>query len=238
MTFFTSVLKDPELILFCTPAQWRVQDLIRTDLRSTCPILTTLSAGNQTMKKASHTRNIPASSTRTSSNCAKRSKCAARKALHKYSSNIEVTAIFPVALTVRKTLMRRLYYNDICRIKLCRNPHNPGPTLIARNVAKAMAHQGPPGETILQKSALLQVKKKQIANENLSSQLLYSHISNFFFLQEELNSSDCGWALLVTETDPHVLSCLLWTWLDKLRVSCVQQDDIMPVLPFCLWVGW
>lgn len=175
MTFFSSVLKDPELILFYTPAQWCVQDLIRPTLRSTCPNLSTLSAGNQTMKKASHTRNIPASCTRTSSNCAKRSKGAARKALHKYSSNIEVTAISSLSLTVRKTLMERLYYSDLYCIKLCRNPHDPGPALIARNVARAMAHQGPPGETILQKSALLQVEKKEEANENLPKQQLYLH---------------------------------------------------------------
>ncbi|KAG8012589.1 Outer dense fiber protein 3-B [Nibea albiflora] len=59
-----------------------------------------------------------------------------------------------------------------------------------------MSDQGPPEETILQRSALL---------------------------QEELNSSDCGWALLVTESDPHVLSCLLWTWLDKLRDPCSES---------------
>lgn len=52
--------------------------------------------------------------------------------------------------------------------------------------------------------------------------------------QEELNSSDCGWALMVTESDPHVLSCLLWTWLEKLRVSTIKQEVKISVMSFCL----
>ncbi|KAM3870600.1 protein tyrosine phosphatase domain-containing protein 1 [Diretmus argenteus] len=79
------------------------------------------------------------------------------------------------------------------------NKHNPGPTSVARAVAKALGDQNPPGETILQRSALL---------------------------QEELNSSDCGWALLVTESDPHVLSFLLWTWLEKLKEPVLSVEDI------------
>lgn len=43
-------------------------------------------------------------------------------------------------------------------------------------------------------------------------------------IQEELNGNECGWAALATETDPGVLSCLLWTWLEKLRVSLVPAD--------------
>ncbi|XP_019935068.2 protein tyrosine phosphatase domain-containing protein 1 [Paralichthys olivaceus] len=114
--------------------------------------------------------NIPLSSMKTSNNCTKR-LCTAHKTLPKYSSNIE----------------------------LCRNPHNPGPTSVARAIAQALADQGAAGETILQRSALL---------------------------QEELNSSDCGWALLVTESDPQVLSCLLWTWLEKLREPVLSAEDV------------
>ncbi|XP_037538767.1 protein tyrosine phosphatase domain-containing protein 1 [Nematolebias whitei] len=84
-------------------------------------------------------------------------------------------------------------------LELHRNPHNCGPTSMARLVAKALAEQGSPGETFLQRSALL---------------------------QEELNSSDCGWSLLVTESDPHVLSCLLWTWLEKLKDPVLSSDDV------------
>ncbi len=64
--------------------------------------------------------------------------------------------------------------SHLCHIKLCRNPHNPGPTSVARAVAKAMAEQGPPGETILQRSALLQVKN---AGANL---LLHQNVSLSF----------------------------------------------------------
>ncbi|XP_039988013.1 protein tyrosine phosphatase domain-containing protein 1 isoform X2 [Xiphias gladius] len=171
-----SKITDQELSPYCTPRlgnerHWCVQDLIRPDLRPVSPVLATLSPGHQTSKKESHTLNIPISSMKTSNNCAKSLKCKAKKALPKYSSNIE----------------------------LCRNPHTPGPTSLARAFAKAMAEQGPPGETILQRSALL---------------------------QEELNSSDYGWALLVTESDPHVLSCLLWTWLEKLREPLLSPEDV------------
>ncbi|XP_034445082.1 protein tyrosine phosphatase domain-containing protein 1 [Hippoglossus hippoglossus] len=114
--------------------------------------------------------NIPMSSMKTSNNCTKR-LCTAKITFPKYSSNIEQ----------------------------CRNPHNPGPTSVARAVAQALAGHGTPGETILQRSALL---------------------------QEELNSSDCGWALLVTESDPHVLSCLLWTWLERLREPVLSTEDV------------
>ncbi|XP_062246225.1 protein tyrosine phosphatase domain-containing protein 1 isoform X1 [Platichthys flesus] len=121
--------------------------------------------------------NIPMSSMKTSNNCTKR-LCIAKITFPKYSSNIE----------------------------LCRNPQDPGPTSVARGVAQALAGQGTPGETILQRSALLQVKQDKTL--------------------EELNSSDCGWALLVTESDPHVLSCLLWTWLERLREPVLSAEDV------------
>ncbi|XP_040893326.1 protein tyrosine phosphatase domain-containing protein 1 [Toxotes jaculatrix] len=171
-----TVNEDLELSPYLTPAlgnekHWCVQDLIHTDLRPISPVLASISHGHQTLKKESHKLNIPISSMKTSKSCSKQLNCTAKKALPKYSSNIE----------------------------LCRNPHNPGPTSVARAVAKAMADQCPPGETILQRSALL---------------------------QEELNSSECGWALLVTESDPHVLSCLLWTWLEKLRDPVLSAEDV------------
>ncbi|XP_054475758.1 protein tyrosine phosphatase domain-containing protein 1 [Anoplopoma fimbria] len=171
-----SKITDLKLSPHCTPAlgnerQWCVQNWIRPDLRPGSPMLATLSPGHQTTKGASYGLNIPKSSMTTNNNCAQRSRCNAKKALPKYSSNTE----------------------------LCRNPHYPGPTSVARAVAKAMADHGLPEANILQRSALL---------------------------QEELNSSDCGWALLVTESDPQVLSCLLWTWLDKLREPVLSAEDV------------
>lgn len=89
-----------------------------------------------------------------------------------------------------------------------------------------MADHGLRGETILQRSDLLQVKNSNTRNSNTRTfhiLILTSEATNLMLStslkQEELNSSDCGWALLVTESDPQVLSCLLWTWLEKLRVS-------------------
>nr|XP_023671787.1 protein tyrosine phosphatase domain-containing protein 1-like isoform X1 [Paramormyrops kingsleyae] len=66
-------------------------------------------------------------------------------------------------------------------------------------VAMAMAEQDPPGDATLRKSAAL---------------------------QKELNGNECGWAALATEMDPGVLSCLLWTWLEKLREPVLDGKDV------------
>ena len=105
--------------------------------------------------------NIPISSIKTSNNCAKSLKYTAKKALPKYSSNIEVTMIPVVTKKADdKENVNALKHSCFCPMKLCRNPYNPGLTSLACAVAKAMADQGPPGETKLQRSALLQVKNK------------------------------------------------------------------------------
>ncbi|KAL1257087.1 hypothetical protein QQF64_012632 [Cirrhinus molitorella] len=70
---------------------------------------------------------------------------------------------------------------------------------LSRAVAQAMAQQRPPLDTVLKKAA---------------------------DLQDELNLSECGWATLVMEADPDVLSTLLWIWLDKLKDPVLNKDDI------------
>ncbi|XP_069018469.1 protein tyrosine phosphatase domain-containing protein 1 [Embiotoca jacksoni] len=166
-------ITDLELSPFCTTALGNEKHWYVQDLIRVDlrRVSLDLSPSHQANIKESQALNVRVSSMRTSSSCVMRAKCTAKKALTKYCSNIE----------------------------LHRNPTNPGPTSMARPVAKAMAEQRPLGETILQRSALL---------------------------QEELNSSDCGWALLVTESDPHVLCCLLWTWLEKLREPVLSAEDI------------
>ncbi|KAJ4937919.1 hypothetical protein JOQ06_002548 [Pogonophryne albipinna] len=169
-----AVNQDLELSPYCNSEagnerQVCVKDLTQPDLRPACPILASIKQGLQPTKMESQALNMPVSSMTSSNDCALRSKCSARKALPKYSSNIE----------------------------LSRNLHNPGPASVA--VAKALADHCPPEENILQRSALL---------------------------QEELNSSDCGWALLLTESDPQVLSCLLWTWLERLKEPVLSAEDV------------
>ncbi|XP_013867777.1 protein tyrosine phosphatase domain-containing protein 1 [Austrofundulus limnaeus] len=170
-----AVNEDQEVSSYCAAAlgnekHWCVHDLVRADLRPVSPVLSTVLLAHLTNKKEYHTFKTPVSDIRTSS-CIKRTKGFDKKELPKYSSSLE----------------------------LHRNPHNSGSTSMARLVAKALAERGPPGETSLQRSALL---------------------------QEELNSSDCGWSLLVTESDPQVLSCLLWTWLEKLKEPVLSSDDV------------
>ncbi|CAL8263082.1 unnamed protein product [Merluccius merluccius] len=139
------------------------------------PSLSSSSAERQSNQKEKQTtsRVIPTLVSKTNNCNVPRSRCTGKNtpALPTFSSNVE----------------------------LRRNHQKPGLTSAARLVAKAMANQDPPGETALQRSALL---------------------------QEELNSSECGWTLLVTETDPHVLSCLLWSWLEKLKEPVLSPGDI------------
>ncbi|XP_051513224.1 protein tyrosine phosphatase domain-containing protein 1-like isoform X1 [Myxocyprinus asiaticus] len=71
--------------------------------------------------------------------------------------------------------------------------------LISTAVAQAMAQQRSPADTVLARAAVL---------------------------QDELNLSECGWATLVMEADPVVLTTLLWTWLDKLKDPILHKDDI------------
>ncbi|KPP68143.1 protein tyrosine phosphatase domain-containing protein 1-like, partial [Scleropages formosus] len=77
---------------------------------------------------------------------------------------------------------------------------------VSQAVARAMAEQDPPGEDTLQRAAALQ--------------FLCSPV------QEELNGNECGWATLAMESNPGVLSCLLWTWLEKLREPVLSAADV------------
>ncbi|XP_077049844.1 protein tyrosine phosphatase domain-containing protein 1 isoform X1 [Siphateles boraxobius] len=84
-------------------------------------------------------------------------------------------------------------------LELRREDHTLDQSSLSRAVAKAMAQQRPPMDTVLKRAASL---------------------------QDELNLSECGWVTLVMETDPDVLSTLLWTWLDRLKEPVLNKDDI------------
>ncbi|KTF92867.1 hypothetical protein cypCar_00032469 [Cyprinus carpio] len=64
-------------------------------------------------------------------------------------------------------------------------------------------------------------KKTKCTTKKPQAYLKYS--SN---IEDELNLSECGWATLVMETDPDVLSTLLWIWLEKLKDPVLNKDDI------------
>nr|XP_046164738.1 protein tyrosine phosphatase domain-containing protein 1 isoform X3 [Oncorhynchus gorbuscha] len=174
-----TVKQDLELGSYCTvldrsKRDWSGLEQIRPDVRPMSPVLPTPTAGICSSPEDSQRLNLPAGSGATNSNCSSKSlKCTAKRApaFHKFNSYIEV----------------------------CKNQRKSGQASVARAVAKEMADLNPPGETVLQRTALL---------------------------QEELNSSECAWALLVTESDPHVLSCLLWTWLEKLKEPVLSADDV------------
>ncbi|XP_036441461.1 protein tyrosine phosphatase domain-containing protein 1 [Colossoma macropomum] len=84
-------------------------------------------------------------------------------------------------------------------IELCKNHESGKVSLASRMVAEAMAQQDPPGDKILQKAAQL---------------------------QDELNVNAYGWAMLAMETDPKVLSTLMWTWFEKLKDPILSADDV------------
>ncbi|XP_046889483.1 protein tyrosine phosphatase domain-containing protein 1 [Hypomesus transpacificus] len=152
---------------------WYGLDQIKPDLKPVSPDPATPSVGHCDNTEHAPKLHPTAGSGPNNNDHAKKSKCAAKKAmaLPKFSSNIE----------------------------LRRTQHKSGQASVARAVAKAMADQNTPGEMVLQRAALI---------------------------QEELNSSECGWALLVTESDPQVLSCLLWAWLEKLKDPVLSAENI------------
>ncbi|XP_041746897.1 protein tyrosine phosphatase domain-containing protein 1 [Coregonus clupeaformis] len=174
-----TVKQDLELGSYCTvlarsKRDWSGLEQIRPDLRPMRPVQPTPTAGLCSSPEDSQRLNLPAGSGATNSNCSLKSlKCTAKRApaFHKFNSYIE----------------------------LRKNQRKSGQASVARAVATEMADLNSPGETVLQRTALL---------------------------QEELNSSECAWALLVTESDPHILSSLLWTWLEKLKEPVLSADDV------------
>ncbi|KAA0715171.1 Protein tyrosine phosphatase domain-containing protein 1 [Triplophysa tibetana] len=83
-------------------------------------------------------------------------------------------------------------------IELQRDCHTTEQSSLSKSVAQAMAQQRPLSDTVLKRAEVL---------------------------QDELNSNECGWALLVLEENPNVLSTLLWSWLDKLKEPILNKDD-------------
>ncbi|KAK7891469.1 hypothetical protein WMY93_023432 [Mugilogobius chulae] len=95
--------------------------------------------------------------------------------------------------------------SDISKITLCQDMElSPYVTAVVREETTCChGRTGPPGESILQRSSLL---------------------------QEELNSSECGWALLVTESDPHAqrhtVLCLLHC-VGTVSSVCPHKEDAL-----------
>ncbi|XP_047678515.1 protein tyrosine phosphatase domain-containing protein 1 [Tachysurus fulvidraco] len=84
-------------------------------------------------------------------------------------------------------------------IELCKNYKYGKALLTSKAVAKAMAQKEPTDCKIQERAAQL---------------------------QEELNISAYGWATLAMETEPKVLSTLMWIWLEKLKDPVLSADDI------------
>lgn len=140
-----SLLKDNGWSPYDSPTMgrhWCTLDLIRADLKPVNSTGAPLSPDNQTRKNHPH----PTMSSESW-------KSTIKRPLHKHSSSMEVI----LSLAAMTTLWDVCYQCDLCPTQLCRNPHHPNSTSVARLVAKAMAAQGPHGETVLQRSALLQV---------------------------------------------------------------------------------
>ncbi|XP_052252721.1 protein tyrosine phosphatase domain-containing protein 1-like isoform X3 [Dreissena polymorpha] len=48
--------------------------------------------------------------------------------------------------------------------------------------------------------------------------------------EDALNTSDSAWLTLATEGDTHVLSLLLWDWLDQLKEPVLRAQDLQVIL--------
>ncbi|XP_066540379.1 protein tyrosine phosphatase domain-containing protein 1 [Hoplias malabaricus] len=84
-------------------------------------------------------------------------------------------------------------------VELCKSHDSEKVSSASREVAEAMALQDPPGDKILQRAAQL---------------------------QDELNVSAYGWTTLAMETDPKVLSTMMWIWLEKLKDPILSTRDL------------
>ncbi|XP_030646315.1 protein tyrosine phosphatase domain-containing protein 1 [Chanos chanos] len=88
--------------------------------------------------------------------------------------------------------------------ELHRTQNKPRQASVSKAIARAMAQQAPPNDRVLYRAA---------------------------YLQDELNEQECGWATLAMETDPKVLSYLLWAWLEKLKEPVLNCEDVMKLTP-------
>lgn len=155
---FCPLLKDTGWSPYGSPAtgrRWWARDLKRADLTPADAIGEPLSPDDQTREEAPHPVAVQGSGTRTRSRRSRRSRGSFRKPLHKHSSSIEVKPEPGCRGDI--TGDARGDGSLPCRPQLRGNPRHPNSTAAARLVAKAMAEQGLPGETVLQRSALLQV---------------------------------------------------------------------------------
>ncbi|XP_062402466.1 protein tyrosine phosphatase domain-containing protein 1 [Sardina pilchardus] len=87
--------------------------------------------------------------------------------------------------------------------ELPRNQRKNNQASIARAVARAMARQQLPEDTVLARVVVL---------------------------QDELNKNVCGWATVAIETDPKVLVHLLWTWLERLKEPVLSARDVKELI--------
>lgn len=186
---------------------WCAQDLIRADLKPVNSI--------QTVKKPPPPTNFHASSMRTSSSWSKGSKSTFSKPFH--SSSFEV--IPSLAATTRwggrGGVRERSVSSAAVQESAPSNLNLGGPTGCEGDGGTGTSGRDRPAEV----GSAAGDCPPPPRGLNVTIQMLILHLS--LIVQEELNSSDCGWALLVTESDPQVLSCLLCTWLDRLKVTCV-----------------
>lgn len=132
---------------------WWVQDLKRADLKPANTIGEPPSPDDQTREEAPRPVAVQGSGMRTSGRWSRRSRVSFKKPLHKHSSSIEVNS----EPGCRWRHHAWGHGSFPCHPQLRGNPLHPNSTAAARLVAKAMAEQGLPGETVLQRSALLQV---------------------------------------------------------------------------------
>ncbi|CAI9727507.1 tyrosine phosphatase domain-containing 1 isoform X2 [Octopus vulgaris] len=51
-------------------------------------------------------------------------------------------------------------------------------------------------------------------------------------LKQELNNSDNGWKLILTESNPEVLAALMWEWLNRLQEPILRYRDSKTLLTY------
>ncbi|XP_041113850.1 protein tyrosine phosphatase domain-containing protein 1-like [Polyodon spathula] len=80
--------------------------------------------------------------------------------------------------------------------------------------------QGSPGlgtESLSQAVAIAMAELEPIGNDLLKE---IQHMQN------DLNENEGAWAMLATETNPKVISVLMWRWLEQLKEPVLKSEDI------------
>nr|XP_060064653.1 protein tyrosine phosphatase domain-containing protein 1-like [Ylistrum balloti] len=105
----------------------------------------------------------------------------------------------------------------------------------SRNLSPDTSLEGDQGEEVT-KSKSIDIRRKYTPGDVAAelgatsySQEVYDKADKH---ETDLNEKDDAWAELAKETDPGVVSLILWEWLDHLKEPILRTQDLKSILPY------